>query len=171
MKITFINGDILHIQNVEAIVHIVNCLCTHSHGLSSQIAKQFPWSDIYAKRRSLLNRNLAVEEDRGKPGTIVRYSSPYYHTPDIICLLAQWDYGTAQNRRCRQIPPYKDSSRERSLWFEQCLNELGQMGVNSIAVPYKIGCGLGGQNWSEYLNILKQFSRRFDIEVLIVKKE
>ena len=61
---------------------------------------------ILGLRRAVSNRNLAIQEDRGVPGTIKIMVSPECNEPDVICILAQWDFGRGN---IRQIEPYKDS--------------------------------------------------------------
>jgi hypothetical protein len=62
--------------------------------------------------------------------------------PDVICFLAQWDYG----RGTQRLPIYRDSREQRELWFQQCLRTLGTLSYQTFAFPYKIGCGLAGGN-------------------------
>ena len=94
MGVKIVDGDLLKAKDVDVIVHQVNCLCIKAHGLSKQIAERFPWGDIYSTRRGEGNRNLAVREDRGIPGTIKLLKSPEPLQPDVVCFLSQWDYGT-----------------------------------------------------------------------------
>ena len=80
-----------------------------AHGLSQSIAEKFPQANLYATRRPLGTRNLAVEEDRGIPGTIKVFPS---QTPVVICLLAQWDYGKASHRP-KRISTYQDTPQKQ----------------------------------------------------------
>ena len=166
MFVEYVRGDLLTLE-VEAIAHVVNCLCVRPHGLSLTIAQRYPESDVYGRRRSQGGRNLAVYPDRGTPGTIVTY---YSHHKYIVSLLAQWDYGTAHQRHKRHIPPYRDTREERTQWFRECLEALGDLEVNTIAFPYKMGCNLGGQPWPLYEELIGQFARQTGKRVLIVQK-
>ena len=159
MAVELVKGDLLEIRGVEGIVHVVNCLCTKGHGLSLDIARKFPWGDIYSKRKPIKNRNLAVESDRGVPGTIRQYKCAFLTVPTIVCFLAQWDYGKADREYGRKIPPYEDSKIQRTVWFTKCLDQLGKTDLKSVAFPYKIGCGLGGQNWNEYYHLIEEFAK------------
>tara|TARA_B110000908_G_C10216087_1_gene432885 strand:- start:50 stop:262 length:213 start_codon:yes stop_codon:yes gene_type:complete len=55
---------------------------------------------------------------------------------------------------------------DRLRYFEECLDGLVEFfGEESseyptIAVPFKIGCGLAGGNWSKYLELLNDFHCR-----------
>ena len=93
MSVIQVYGDLLKFKNVDAICHQVNGVCTKPHGLSSDIGEEFPWRDIYRRRRSENGRNLAIKEDRDDPGTIRIFSSPDETLPHIVCLIAQWDFG------------------------------------------------------------------------------
>lgn len=74
-------------NSVDGIINQANCLCVSSYGvseqlshhyswsLSAQITKTMPWADIYSTRRGNVCKNLAIEEDRGIPGTIRVFKS------------------------------------------------------------------------------------------------
>ena len=99
-----------------------DCITINNHGLSKKISEKYPWADIYKQRRAVSNRNLAIQEDRGVPGTIKIMVSPECNEPDVICMLAQWDFrrGTWY---IRQIKPYKTSKENRKR-FQNCLTEI-----------------------------------------------
>ena len=63
-------GDLTEWTEADAIVHQCNCLAVRSHGLSPRIADKYWWADVYHLRRPERRRNLAVPEDRAKPGYI-----------------------------------------------------------------------------------------------------
>ena len=99
-------GDLSEWRGVDAIVHQCNCLAVKAHGLSAQIARKFPWVDVFRYRRRQGFRNLAVSEDRKEPGTIQIKRNPGLDIiknsrgasnlipkrPDLIVLFAQWDF-------------------------------------------------------------------------------
>lgn len=165
MGIKLVFGNLLKTKDVDAIVHQVNCLCIRAHGLSEQIAEHFPWADIYSTRRGESSRNLAVLEDRGIPGTIKVFKSPKGLSPDIVCFLSQWDFGTVDQAN-RQVPPYKDTKENRLHWFRQCLDELATVNIKSVGLPHNVDCELGG-DWIDYINVISDFARRTDIEIVI----
>ena len=72
-------------DNVEYIVHQVDCLRVQSHGLSESISMKYPWADVYVQRRNIQGRHLAIAKDRDIPGTIRIFKNPN-HTPYVICL-------------------------------------------------------------------------------------
>lgn len=169
MGVKFEYGNLLEMKHVDAIIHQVNCLCTEAHGLSRQISIKFPWGDIYATRRSEgSNKNLAVVEDRGSPGTIQVLKSPNISMPNIVCFLSQWDCGKA-NHTYRSIPPYKDTRENRFTWFCKCLEQLDKLeDVKSVGIPYQIDCELAVGDWDTYFEAIKTCAERSHIEFLIV---
>jgi hypothetical protein len=85
MSVTYVHGDLLFMK--IPIVQQCNCLTVKTHGLSQSIAERYPWANLYATRRPLGHRNLAIKADRGRPGTIRILSNGI--DPDVICFLAQ----------------------------------------------------------------------------------
>lgn len=168
MSVKFVFGNLLSIRDVDIIVHQVNCLCVKAHGLSQKIALKYPWADIYATRQRDGDRNLAVVEDRGTPGTITVFKSPKLFYPDVVCFLSQWDFGTVE-RQYRKIPPYRDTRENRQKWFYQCLQQLKALHVKTVGIPYQIGCGLGGGDWTTYFEIIKHFAEESKIEFIILR--
>ena len=69
-------GDLTEWKGVDAIVHQCNCLTVKAHGLSAQIARKYPWADVYRYRRRQGIRNLAIPADRKEPGTIQILRNP-----------------------------------------------------------------------------------------------
>ena len=163
MSVQFQYGDLLTINNVDVICHQVNCLTTKPHGLSKLIADRLPWADIYATRRRVKNRNLAVNADRGIPGTIRIFSR---NDRSVVCLQAQWDFGGPGCKR--SIPPYDDIRVKREEWYKNCLDELDQLAIKRIAMPFKIGCGMAKGYWPNYLTMIKEFAQHYKKDVVIV---
>lgn len=165
MSVHQVYGDLLTIYHVDAICHQVNCLTVRSHGLSRQIALKYPWADIYQKRRPVAKRNLATLETRGVPGTLRIFSKS--GCPAIVCFLSQWDFGRCQNIRQRKISPYVDTKENRETWFRQCLQELAQTPFQTVAFPFKMGCGLAGGDWSFYFGLIKIFAKTSGKKIII----
>jgi len=149
------NGDLLTCT-ADFIVQQCNCLTVNSHGLAQSIAAKFPDADTYALRRAVRNKNLAIAEDRGKPGTI----SIHKH---VINMYAQWRPGPIKSPYFTRYPEYKEepeSAEMRQKWFKRCLQEISLLFPQSLtlAFPFKIGCGLAGGNWTVYKKMLEKFA-------------
>ena len=131
------------------IAHQCNCNTVKSHGLASSIATKFPWADVYSQRKGIGKRNVAITPST--PGTIEIISKD---SQNIICLFAQWTPGKCGSFQRFYPDTYQDSSVNRQLWFKMCLDEIDKLGLDEIAMPYLIGCGLAGGNWKKYEKIL-----------------
>jgi O-acetyl-ADP-ribose deacetylase (regulator of RNase III) len=153
--ISVVNADLITSQE-EYIVQQCNCVATRPHGLSKTIADKFT-CDPYSSRKKIGNRNMASEECRPNPGSFEVFESSE-NTPKIICLFAQYGMGKpySYNNSYKQ---WEDSSASRLQWFKQGLRDIVKLQPRSLALPYKIGCGLAGGNWEkDYFPALKEFS-------------
>ena len=123
-------GDLTEWTEADAIVHQCNCLTVKAHRRSAQIAKKYPWADVYRFRRSqggsfwshYHRKNLAIPADRKEPGTIQIIRNPGLDIvknskgesclvpkkPDVIALFAQWDFGKGEGYQ-RTLSSYKDT--------------------------------------------------------------
>ena len=125
----------------------------------NRLLRNFPGQTFTRHGGGQGNRNLAVEDDRGVPGTISLFESPHQSLqPGIVCFLSQWDFGTPEQVH-RNIPPYKDTRENRIIWFRQCLEQLKNLNIKSVGIPYKIGCGLGGGEWTNIFQLYKRVCR------------
>lgn len=153
-----INGDLFN-SNETWIIQQCNCVTNRSAGLSKEVFKRYPKADIYRKR---------TKPD--KPGNI----TIHYGDKNIINLLAQYYPGKPSYRKT--MDNLLDDTNQRIEWFKNCLKEISRHAdeINekyerSVAVPYGIGCGLAGGNWTVYLSLLKEFSERYKFHVKIYK--
>lgn len=137
------------------IAHQCNCICTKPHGLSAQIAKKYPWADVYSQRPTSIQRNRALIWE--VPGTIRAFTRG---NKTVLCLLAQANPG--KPGEYKWIPGVRDGPEERLEWFKQCLSQLDSMNLKvDVAVPFMIGCGLAGGHWPDYLEALEAARTRF----------
>ena len=118
--LTEIKGNIL-LSKENYIAHQCNCVTNKPKGLSEQIFKKYPYSNTYKNR-----------EIHSIPGTIDICQN-------IINMYAQY---------YPSIGKYKnDTNNMRIQWFKDCLEkikDISDIQNKSIAMPYKIGCGLAG---------------------------
>lgn len=153
-----IDGDIIESKE-KCIVHQCNCITEKSLGLSAQVFKAFPWANIYAERKS-----------RSIPGTIdVREKDGKI----IVNLFGQLYPGK---------PTSYESKEMRLKWFKNGLDLLSSYiknsrvtspnHINSVAFPYKIGCGLAGGDWKKYVNFIEIFAKENpSLQVTLYKKD
>jgi hypothetical protein len=72
----------------------------------------------------------------------------------IICAFAQNSPGKPRGAETKQ---------QRCDWFEKCLKAIPLPEDAPIAVPFKIGCGLAGGDWSSYRAMLEESPRKFTV--------
>jgi hypothetical protein len=87
-------------------------------------------------------------------------------SPDIVCFLSQWDFGTV-DQAYRQVPPYRDTKENRLHWCRQCLDEPATVNIKSIGITHNVGCGLGGGDWADYISSISDFAKKTDIYIAI----
>lgn len=168
------SGDIL---DEPCFAHIINSMCTRAHGLSQQVARKYPWADCYADRTGVRGRrNLADPDSRPKMGTCdIRVDKAESLEKIIVALIAQRDFGLPNFGRVgRTREP--DTKLLRQRWFRMALTNamdtLKVRGAKELALPYKVGCGLGGGDWDAYERIIHDVNNAIDgIDIVIVKKD
>ena len=167
------------LERVGAIVQQENCIGCDGRGLADAIAKKLPYGCSYKNRRRMPPANkFAVPDDRSTPGTIdvrkppTALSGTNAGCPIVINLFAQWGMGApGKYNRVSPAPP-SDSARTREYWFRDCLHAIAQINppLESIAFPYKIGCGLAGGNWVAYEAMIFEFAAMCPMTQVIICK-
>lgn len=151
MILETINGYLLDAKE-EYIAQQCNCVTVKAHGLSAAIAKRFPYADLYSQRSRIGSRNCTADPDI--PGTIKIAADPEC-PKKIICMFAQWTPGKPSAYSKFYPKTFDDSYKSRKIYFKKCLDEIDSLGINRIAMPYLIGCGLAGGIWKDYETMLK----------------
>ena len=162
----FVKGDLLHAK-VDLIIHQCNCVTIKSHGLSEQIAKKFPFADIYSKRQAR-SKNIAMVYDT--PGDLVISRS--VNAPIIVGLLGQIGPGKPFRwASTYKFDPKTDTPEQRLVYFKQGLDKLLTIcleeKITSIGFPFQIGCGLAGGDWNDYLKAIINFETKLKFKVRI----
>jgi len=148
------NKNILNAKE-QYLVHQCNCITNHAAGLAYQIFKKFPYSNSYIKRT-----------EPSVPGTI-EICGNGINKRFIINLYGQYAPGKHNDKSLR------DQLLMRTMYFHDALTKISQIpDIKSIAVPYKIGCGLAGGNWDFYFTELKEldyklakFNKNFELVI------
>lgn len=154
MSAKHIQGNLVDFDQAKYIAHQCNCVTNKSAGLAKSVFSRFPYADIYSGRTA-----------HGKPGTIIVKGNGK-NNRFIINMLGQFYPGPS-----RYSNNNKDGYQARQAYFTQCLLEVAKIPqLESIAFPYKIGCGMAGDDWDFYLNRLIQFNQMLpNIIVYIVE--
>jgi O-acetyl-ADP-ribose deacetylase (regulator of RNase III) len=145
MSVVYVEGDLLH-PSFTFIAHQCNCVSSSGRGLYSAIIAKYPFADVYQQRIT-----------HSTPGTILQMNN-------VIHMFSQYYPGSPNNGNdCKQL---------RLQWFNNCLNQIAKLPINTVAFPCYIGCGLARGNWNDYHDAIKIFARNNShITVYIVKKE
>jgi O-acetyl-ADP-ribose deacetylase (regulator of RNase III) len=143
----------------QYIAHQCNCTSFYSAGIAHDIFKKYSYSDTYKDRK--------VDDIPGTikimgNGTDQRY---------IINMFGQHSPGGYSNSTLSI-----DSKKNREKYFYNCLLEISKIPkLESIAFPFRIGCGLAGGDWKYYLGTLENFAKYVEksqnTKIFIYKRE
>ena len=128
----YVEADILDSAD-DVIIHQTNCVTTNALGLAKDIFQRYPRANTYKNRKG-----------NAEPGS-VDITEHHDGSPTIINCNAQFAPGKA-------TPTGLDSKAARVALFKKCLQQVaeyirGQTKQQvSIAIPWRIGCGLAGGN-------------------------
>ncbi|MDD3172148.1 MAG: hypothetical protein PHF63_00515 [Herbinix sp.] len=138
MSIEIVNDDIFNFKK-GVICQQVNCKGKMGAGLAKDIAQKWPFvKESYLK---LFDNN---PNGVGLMGTV--QFVPVKHDLIIANIFGQFDYGRT---------PFKTYTDYKA--FDTAMKKVWKFAVESklsVAVPYKIGCNLGGGDWKEIEKIL-----------------
>lgn len=150
--IASVDGNILEQNEHNIICQQCNCVTLTSKGLAEQIAKKYPWADIYARRK------YNGKNKHSFPGTIELNNDS---GTVIVHMFGQVFPGRYGSNRFYEHITLKDGPQERINYFKQCLQHLDNLNLSvPVAMPYKIGCGLAGGNWEIYEKLLQECKTR-----------
>lgn len=145
MAVKIINGNLFD-TTASVICHQVNCKGKMGSGVAKEIRERYPLA--YERYRLLCNREkLNSSNLLGNIQWIYcNDSSTESGIRTVVNMFAQDRYG------------YDGKQYTNYAAFEYCLEKLGQF-VNSestIAMPYKIGCGLAGGDWNIVYGLIER---------------
>lgn len=126
---TTITGNLLDIR-AGTVLHQVNCLGVVG-GLAGALDRKWPRAFI-AYRRRCVKRERAL-------GSFV--------------LAEAWSTGLYIGHVFGQLNPGPNTDIEA---VKRSLDDAAKLAVGTVYAPYKMGCGLGGGEWEEYLAALIQ---------------
>lgn len=162
--IVYKDGDILT-GTADVICHQVNCKGVMGGGLAKQIKDKYPAVFRYYKARCDEDAKMRQISGISKSGLLglaqicYKEDFPVGQVTDkqcIVNLFAQDGYG--RDKR------YTDYDA-----FRKCLKNLSELlkgwGAPTIAIPYQIGCGLGGGDWNIILPIIEEELSDYTVEI------
>lgn len=139
--IEIVTGDIFNAKE-KYLCHQCNCVTSRAAHLSKDVFARYPYADIYTGRVT-----------PNKPGTIeVRGNGQDQRY--VINFLGQVYPGKAK---------YPLSSLDgipvREKYFHQCLLRVAKIpNLESVAFPWRIGCGAAGGEWNHYIVTITNFA-------------
>lgn len=136
-----VHGDVLN-SGSKFICHQVNCQGKMGSGVAKQIREKYPV--VYTKYKRVCDRYSEKERLMGRILNV-----PINEDKVIVNIFGQLDYGYDGKR-------HTDISALRRACEE--LSDIVQFG-ETIAMPYRIGCGLGGGDWGEVMDMLSEVFR------------
>lgn len=157
----YVTGNLLDAKE-PIIAHVTNCMGIMGAGVAAQIKRK--WPKVYEHYVEYCNN---IDHLFGRRGLMGKALGVYTEDGDkvVFNLFAQYDYGT-------------DSRRLRYTALSQCffnmVRELRMTIINGtikIAIPYKMGCGLAGGDWTFVIALLKEIEETENVEFIVYKME
>lgn len=143
--IEIIEGDLLE-SDADYICHQVNCLGVMGSGIALQIRDKYP--NVY---KEYANFCKIHENSKSMLGHI--QCVPVSETQSIVNIFGQHAFG--RNAAC-----YTDLDALKFA-FTEISHNLCEDPSKVVAVPYRIGCGLGKGDWGKVMDILADaFARK-----------
>ena len=71
------------------------------------------------------------------------------------------------------LPKYNNDTNEKRIgWFENCLHEISKIDDiqnKTISMPFRIGCGVAGGDWTIYYNLICEFANKEKIHITLYR--
>ncbi len=160
---TVVEGDIFF-GGDKMLVHQLNCASFGpAGGIAKAIFEIYPYANVYT-RRGVVRRfdnpaHVYIDYDH-------RPVDPVNPGPIVVGLLSQVFPGLPQ--KFSKKGGLDDTEDRRVEYFKECLRILS-MNINqglvlgfgkgdTVAMPWRIGCGLAGGDWDVYLGLVQDFA-------------
>lgn len=144
-------GDLLQ-SDCNVLIHQANCYQTMGAGIAKQIRNKYP--EAYR----------ADQHDQRRPLERLGSYSVGYHLPTnqyIVNLYAQLHYGT--QKRQTDYNALRMALQATFAW----LDTIDPLKKLTIGLPYGMGCGLAGGDWSIVVKIIEEVSSCAHREITI----
>ena len=151
--LNIVSGNIMNATE-DYVAHQCNNLSVTVKGLAESIFNTYPHANPHHTINTIRHVKLgSIEVMGGCAGKTNK------NLRGIINLYAQHGPGRHSNYQ-KSYHQVLDCYRNRQMWFRQCLDAISKLPINSIAFPWRIGCGLGGGNWDQYMDMLLEFANK-----------
>ena len=152
--IKIVEGNILNATE-DIICQQVNCIGVIGAGLAKQIITKYP--EVYKSYKQFC-KGVKDGDNRNLLGTIQTIQT---NDGKVISnLFSQYGYGRDQ--------PYTNY-----MALKYCLESILKIAIkfnNSIAIPYNIGCGLGGGDWTIIYKIIDEVFINYEVTIYRFEK-
>ena len=159
MSVKVVIGNLFD-SDAQYICHQCNCLTKKGKYIAKDIFDKFKYANVYETREE-----CHWKDARDRPGTITVCGNGKDERY-VINMFGQYFPG---------IPRFPNSTvdgyEKRKEYFKQCLQAIADEDIDSIAFPWKIGCGAAGGGWDEYLKMIGVLADSIDGEVFICRLE
>lgn len=147
--IEIVTGSIFDAKE-KYLLHQCNCVTKKAAHLSKDVFSKYAWADVYARRYA---ENLI-----DTPGKIIVRGNGLDQRY-VINLLGQYYPGKPK------FPTSAlDGTKVREKYFHECLLRVAKIqDLESVAFPWRIGCGAAGGDWEHYLAIITNFANYIDM--------
>jgi len=143
--IEIVTGDLFDAKE-KYLCHQCNCVTKRAAHLSKDVFAHYPYADIYTGR---------INPD--EPGNIIIRGNGIDQRY-VVNILGQYYPG------CKYPDSEVDGSKVREKNFHRALLKLAKIpNLESLAFPWKIGCGAAGGNWEHYLGTLENFAKYVEV--------
>lgn len=159
-----IKGNLLH-SPIQIWAHQVNCKGVMNAGVARQIRQTYP--EVYDTYVEYTKDYIACnnEPPLGECFTYLSDDESHY----ILNIYGQNQYGTSTRQTDYEALKKGLLSGIRQLRYDYCAGDYPSELQLTIAIPYKIGCGLAGGDWEVVKGILEEIE--FAANVLFVAYE
>ena len=150
--IKIVNGNILDSKE-NIICHQVNCMGVMGSGVAKVLRDKYPIIFDEYKEFCIKNEGNLLGEVN-----FVKVEENKF----VANIFGQYKYGAD-----RKYTDYK--ALEKGIKWVHDISQL--YSLSSVAIPYKIGCGLAGGDWSIVINIIREYFEYSNIECIIYRLE
>jgi O-acetyl-ADP-ribose deacetylase (regulator of RNase III) len=159
--IEIVTGDIFDAKE-KYLLHQCNCITNKAAHLSKDVFNKYPWADIYARRYA--------EGIKDTPGQIMIRGNGTDQRYVINCL------GQYYPGKPKYPTSALDGTKVREKYFHECLLRVAKIpDLESVAIPWRIGCGAAGGDWDHYLGTITNFAQyvkaTHNAKVIIYQRE
>lgn len=153
MPVKIIDGDLFDTK-ANYICHQVNCQGKMGSGVAKQIREKFP--TVYERYKLKCDDGRITMRECGMDKSPLLGQVQIVYKKDYLAGDDNIDHQAICNLFSQDKYGYNGRQYTDYAAFEKCLLQLKRMvpAGETIAMPYKIGCGLGGGNWGTVLGII-----------------